>query len=230
MNFRQNLSQKTNNSPFQKMTLAETVHYISKVLFKGGPFAQLSYICIYICFMYFHVMDYMDLKWHIRNVPPKPPTLPVGTGTPCCHRTKTIWMSSTNRPWKTRGWQWEPRNPRTISRFWTRCCLKLLTFFFDLGWIVGVCRANFLRWNFFDILWWVFTGVCRLGWELVSWVQCESDGIPRWHRRLGVMSAWWLIGASQRYTKHFILNIFLCVFLGIGMDWGHYRTPTQTMQ
>ena len=47
MNFRQNFSQKKNLlSPFQKKTLAETVHYIPKGLRKGnpfhGPFAQLS--------------------------------------------------------------------------------------------------------------------------------------------------------------------------------------------
>ena len=51
MNFRQNFSQKKKNlSPFQKKTLAETVHYIPKGLRKGnpfhGPFAQLSYIYI----------------------------------------------------------------------------------------------------------------------------------------------------------------------------------------
>ena len=53
MNFRQNFSQKKNLlSPFQKKTLAETVNCIPKGLRKGnpfhGPFAQLSYIYIYI--------------------------------------------------------------------------------------------------------------------------------------------------------------------------------------
>ena len=50
--FRQNFSRKKNLSPFQKKTLAETVHYIPKGLRKGnpfhGPFAQLSYKALVI--------------------------------------------------------------------------------------------------------------------------------------------------------------------------------------
>ena len=53
MNFRQNFSQKKIFRHFRKKTLAETVHYIPKGLRKGnpfhGPFAQLSYIYIYVC-------------------------------------------------------------------------------------------------------------------------------------------------------------------------------------
>ena len=57
MNFRQNFSRtKKNISPFQKKTLAETVHYIPKGLRKGnpfhGPFAQLSYGIIWQYLLY----------------------------------------------------------------------------------------------------------------------------------------------------------------------------------
>ena len=52
--FRQNFSDNKNLSPFQKKTLAETIHYMPKVLRKGnrfhGPFAQLSYALNYITF------------------------------------------------------------------------------------------------------------------------------------------------------------------------------------
>ena len=52
MNFRQNFSQKKNTFAISEKTLAETFHYIPKGLRKGnpfqGPFAQLSYIYIYV--------------------------------------------------------------------------------------------------------------------------------------------------------------------------------------
>ena len=53
--FAKTLARKKNLSPFQKKTLAETVHYIPKGLHKGnpfhGPFAQLSYI------IYVYILD-----------------------------------------------------------------------------------------------------------------------------------------------------------------------------
>ena len=60
MNFRQNFSRKKILSPFQKKTLAETVHDIPKGLRKGTPFKDLllnSHIvayctCVYTCTYY----------------------------------------------------------------------------------------------------------------------------------------------------------------------------------
>ena len=50
--FRQNFGDTKNTFAISKKNLAETIHYIPKVLHKGspfhGPFAQLQYLWFYV--------------------------------------------------------------------------------------------------------------------------------------------------------------------------------------
>ena len=66
MNFRQNFRKKKKRSPFQKKTLAETVHYIPKGLRKGnpfhGPFAQLSHVRWDKCYLEMFMVLFFSKK------------------------------------------------------------------------------------------------------------------------------------------------------------------------
>ena len=70
MYFRQNFRQKKILSPFQKKTLAETVHYIPKGLRKGnpfhGPFAQLSCRSIEKSIIIKHIQLHLKLQCGLK--------------------------------------------------------------------------------------------------------------------------------------------------------------------
>ena len=86
--FAKTLARKKNLSPFQKKTLAETVNCIPKGLCKGnpfhGPFAQLSYIYIYIVSVSASSMD------------------PIGNASRTC--THTVEMNKSHQI--TISWVW----------------------------------------------------------------------------------------------------------------------------